>query len=197
MNASSEEFGSKEVTTRLWNLFNGQLLLLAEAKDVVRKDGRLDVSIHALIYSVLCTGESLSYLANRTSFRDCYILGRAVFETLLNAAFIISEDQSAAKLAHKHALQKSYRNLKRELKVGKRKIVLTYKPYIKPDKNIREALNDFTSKKGREITSWTEESLASSVVSQKYLYCFCHSCGSRNQSREAKAGYRIKCGMTP
>jgi len=168
--APAFSFGTPEVNERIIDLFNHQLILLANTRQAVKENANMDVAIHALIYSAICSGESLSLLAKRTHFRDCYILGRTLFETLLNAAFILSKGQGAAIRAHRHATQKTYRNLTRELEIGGMKISLSVPELKEPATELKIALEEFTGKKGREITSWTEESISERIkfIREKY-----------------------------
>jgi hypothetical protein len=163
-------FGTLEVNERIIDLFNHQLILLANTRQAIKENSNMDVAIHALIYSAICSGESLSLLAKRTHFRDCYILGRTFFETLLNVVFILSKGQDTTIRAHRHATQKTYRNLTRELEIGSIKISISIPELKEPDTELEIALKEFTGKKGREITSWTEESVTERIksIEQKY-----------------------------
>ncbi len=78
--------------------------------------------IGPLLWAAAQSCDSVNKLAYYGKLRDCFSLGRCVWETLLNAAYVhISGDEIADK-ARKHALQKSYRDLDRSLEVGKARI---------------------------------------------------------------------------
>lgn len=92
--------------------------------------------------------------------RDCYSIARSIIETAINACFIIAEGEPAAERAARHALQKSYRDLKRESVVGDSVIRLVYGgvPDVTDIAGLREDMDEFTSGAGRE-KGWTDLSV--------------------------------------
>jgi hypothetical protein len=50
--------------------------------------------------------------------RDCYGIGRSIFESAVNVAYITARGPEVALMARRHATQKAYRNLLREDPAG-------------------------------------------------------------------------------
>lgn len=93
--------------------------------------------------------------------RDAFILARSVIEGLINVCYILGEGSEAAKRAESHAKQKSVRDLDRSLEVSDFRISLRWAgaDELEIDADLQSALDEFTSKKGREITEWAEDKL--------------------------------------
>lgn len=156
------ELGSVDDTGRFWLFFRHQIGLLEKARQIVMQaDGeRLQVII-PLLYAVVETSDSISVLAQKGKLRDCFVLARTAFETIVNLCFILCEGDEAVRLAKQHAQQKAYRDLNRDLDIAGNKIVLRWTGVdkIKIDAELQSAIADFTSKKGKEITKWTTETV--------------------------------------
>jgi len=113
----------------------------------------------SLLDCVADTLDSFLILGLKKKARDCYILSRTAFETMVNIAFICAQGEKAADRAISHAKQKGYRDRHRELEAGGMKISVKAASEI-DTRLLQEVQNDlqqFTNKKGREITSWTPE----------------------------------------
>lgn len=166
----NNEFGSVDGTGRFWLFFRYQIGLLEKARQLVmQEDGeRLQVII-PLLYAVIDTSDSISFLAQRGKVRDCFVLARTAFETIVNLSFIFSEGDEAVKRAKQHAQQKAYRDLNRDLDIAGDKIVLQWTGVdkIKINAELQSAIAHFTSKKGKEITSWTSETVKNRIESIK------------------------------
>lgn len=167
MSRSSEsEFGSIEVTHRLWQFFITQTDLFEKAYKSAYEQltGEVWGVILPLGYSAVDTCGSIASLAQHGKTRDCFVLSRTVFETLVNICFILAKGESAAVRARRHALQKSHRDLARESVINRRGINLKYEGEFNLTLDTQAALDEFTSKKGREITSWTPETTAEQIA---------------------------------
>jgi hypothetical protein len=102
---------------------------------------------------------SLWFLIPNNRFRDAFVTGRTIFLTILNACFICSQGSGLAEKALRHAKQKAYRDLNRELRINERKIVLAYSGNVSVDADLDAAIREFTGAKGQELPQWTSESV--------------------------------------
>lgn len=107
--------------------------------------------------SILTLGNS----GRPSGVRDCLPLGRSVVETLINVTYILAVGEEAAARMERHAMQKTYRDLYRVKEVEGFCIgyAAPSRPDISKHPEIEAALNEFTGKKGKEITTWTDVSL--------------------------------------
>ena len=164
--AKTGEFGSIEATHRLWLFFTKQIQLLEQARISIMQENAERWSVLAsLLYAAVDTSGSVLSLAQTGKVRDCYVLARTVFETIITICFICAKGDEAVRRAKNHALQKAYRDLSRELDISGRKLMLKWNGEVKSDSNpeLQAALAEFTSKKGREITSWTPETVQEQI----------------------------------
>lgn len=117
--------------------------------------------IGALLWAAAQSCDSLNKLAFYGKQRDCYVLARCAWETLLNAAYVFVAGDAVAEKARKHALQKGYRDLSRSIKVGSAEVGISSsaKIDISAFPKLGEALRDYTNKRGQEVRDWIEESV--------------------------------------
>ena len=73
----------------------------------------------------------------------------------MNGLYVISSDSEVANKAFKHARKKEIRNHGQSIQIGPFETVLQMS---NPPDNLEELVNEFTSKKGREL-NWTSDSL--------------------------------------
>ena len=106
---------------------------------------------------------SLGVLVKQLKLRDAYVIARVVYETSLNACFLITDHQVLSLRAHTHAKQKALRGLARAIEVSGEKIfefkVEGVEALLQRPKH-KEWLEEFTTKSGREVTSWTPENVS-------------------------------------
>ncbi|CAA6813820.1 MAG: Unknown protein [uncultured Sulfurovum sp.] len=108
------------------------------------------------------TIRSVILLAENNHNRDLIILSRPFLESVINVGFICAEEDKAVISSKKYAYQKGYRDLFRGIELNNFKIKSGFSDYIDEfekaaPKAMKEALSDFTTKKGREVMSWTPE----------------------------------------
>lgn len=160
------EFGSLEATYRLWQFYARQTQLLEKARLSVLLESTERWSVLTpLLYAVVDTSGSILSLAQIGKVRDCFVLARTDFETIVNICFICAKGDETVKHAKNHALQKAYRDLSRELYISRQKLSIKWNGNIDPADNpeLQTALAEFTSKKGREITGWTPETVQQQI----------------------------------
>lgn len=105
---------------------------------------------------------SLSVLVRRQALRDSYVIARVIYETATNACFLLTDATRLSERAEVHAKQKTLRNLVRQIEVAGSK-VFEFKHQstdaLMQQPTHKKWLDEFTSKSGREITSWTPETV--------------------------------------
>lgn len=126
----------------------------------------LDMTHHWMQSTVLLASGVLTTLA---SFRplsrpggvgDCFVLARKAFETMVNIGVICALGDSASRRMERHAVQKRYRDLQRH-----NDFLAEYLGHsafsfgVPTDDDVAAALLEFTGRKGREITQWTNETV--------------------------------------
>jgi hypothetical protein len=123
----------------------------------------------------LDTGKSIKLLAENNHLRDLIILSRPFIEGIINVGFICAKGDEAIIKSKKYAYQKGYRDLFRELRLNDFEIkngLTSGKEFIDQHRpqNLVDALEKYTSKKGNEKTSWTEETSKQKVeeISKQY-----------------------------
>lgn len=119
-------------------------------------------SAYPYLDSVLESLASFRLLVLRERLRDSYVIARCVYETSLNACFVLTDTDVLTTRASIHAKQKSLRNLVRTIEISDETI---FKYEMKGSEEIlqhpdhKKWLEDFTTKTGREVSSWTPENV--------------------------------------
>ncbi|WP_179336309.1 DUF5677 domain-containing protein [Winogradskyella costae] len=108
------------------------------------------------------TLQSIILLTENKHYRDLIILSRPFFESIINVGFLCAKEQKAVENSKKHAYQKGYRDLFRGIDINGFKIKSGFSDFIKEyeqaaPNEMKEALAEFTTKKGKEVSSWTPE----------------------------------------
>jgi hypothetical protein len=170
---NQDDFGSYEAVKRGLIIFNQQVELSRQAYAILlrQKIDYYDV-LAPLLYSINDSCDSIMFLANKGKVRDCYILSRTIFETVVNFCFICTMGRETAEKAKRYVLQKSYRDLHRETETGKLKFLVKWQGEVNSSlvPGLDDAIKEFTSKKGREINEWTPENIQQkiNVVEDKF-----------------------------
>ena len=122
------------------------------------------------------TGQSIKLLAEHNHLRDFIVLSRPFIESIINVGFICAKGSEAIIKSKKYAYQKGYRDLFKSIQIEDFKIDVGLDDVHKDllvkhlPQNMIDALKEFTSKKGKEITSWTNETTKEKIeiISKKY-----------------------------
>ncbi|MDB6173330.1 MAG: hypothetical protein JWL59_2641 [Chthoniobacteraceae bacterium] len=111
-------------------------------------------------------------LLENNKVRDCFTLARCIFETTINACFIAGNGQTTESQAVKHAVQKAHREKQRRFTFRHTPLNVGWPHGPVPPNHpmVVAALAEYTSKKGREITSWTQEAIEERIEAiEKWL----------------------------
>lgn len=119
--------------------------------------------------------KSIILLLENKHFRDVIVLSRPFLEAIINIGFILAKGDEAVIDSKKYAYQKGYRDLFRGIDVNDFKIKSEFSEFedkfekVAPQ-HMKEALKDFSTKKGKEINSWTPETTKAKVevIGKKY-----------------------------
>lgn len=108
------------------------------------------------------TVRSMLLLAENNHYRDLIILSRPFLESVINVSFICAEGDKSVIASKKYAYQKGYRDLFRSIDINDFQIKSGFSEFVSEfekaaPKEMKEALAEFTTKKGKEIMEWTPE----------------------------------------
>ena len=159
--------------------FDKQLAFLNEVILAIAPDKIGFIELTSVIGPILKlnldTGKSIKLLAENNHLRDLIILSRPFIESIINVGFICAKGDEAIIKSKKYAYQKGYRDLFREIKLNDFEIkngLASHKDFIDQHRpqNLVEALEEYTTKKGNEKTSWTDETAKQKVeeISKQY-----------------------------
>ncbi|UVA78030.1 DUF5677 domain-containing protein [Pandoraea commovens] len=146
-----------------WDWFDQVAALVKQTKRSISEgDLNTPAPLYPLLDSIDESIESLAMLVRRQRLRDSYVLSRVIYETAVNVCFLLVDPVPLGKLAFSHARQKSLRNLKRAIRIAGT-LIFEFEPegteqFLSQPTN-QAWLREFTSKSGREITSWTPENV--------------------------------------
>jgi hypothetical protein len=170
---SNDNEANRQNQTSLCHQFGRDLLRLqTEAIDELLHDlSALDSlnsqpEVYVPVLMMQAVGVSIHSVLSLTrerdmGIRDCFGIARSAVETALNAAFISASGNAMAEKAVRHMRQKRWRDLRRQGRVGSLNITVSRDVGMSVDDlpGLREALNEYTNRKGDEIRDWTPESL--------------------------------------
>lgn len=167
------EFGSDESTGQVFSFYVNQVAVLrdlTESPEVNRAPGRIS-SLYPLLFSIRSTGLSIDLLARHGYLNECFILARAFLERLISYIYLLfcDEDEHSKYLAH--TKQKGFRKLHRFVKAGNLRAEIKWSGSVdlSKERELKKAIDLFTSKTGREITKWTSTTLSDrlAIIAEK------------------------------
>lgn len=174
MKINEEKFNSADsVEVALSQLQRQGHLLISVGKKLLHKDASATAAVLGFMMPAVADScGSLWFLVPNHRFRDAFVTGRTLYLTVLNACFICALGPKSAERALRHASQKAYRDLDRELKINNWRFAIraSSKPEADSDPRLKAAIGEFTWPKGREITQWTPESVTHQLekIDSKY-----------------------------
>lgn len=141
--------------------FDTVVELLADVKSNAADSNKVG-TLYAFLDSVHESASSLRTLVMSQALRDSYVIARVIYETAINACFLLTSPNVLSERASVHAKQKSLRNLVRRIEIAGTSL-FEFKhrgaDALMQEPLHRQWLDEFTSKAGREITSWTPENV--------------------------------------
>jgi hypothetical protein len=140
--------------------------LLRMSYSILLKEKKENYDVLApLLYSIIDSNDSIAFLSQKGKVRDCFVLARTIYETTVNFCFICAKGKETVERARSHAIQKSFRDLHRELEIGTNRLKVDWQGGVdlSAHPEIEKALKIFTNKQGREITSWTPETVKEEI----------------------------------
>jgi hypothetical protein len=157
VNAHVERFESVSFARTADAFLSGQLKLMGCLADEISKIDRADV-LSPLLITGARSGKALVSLSRGGFVQDALIVARGFFERLLNACYLAVADDEVVKSYRNHGLQKSFRTRNREVEAGDVKVAIRTVEEMDPSDvpGLEEALDEFTSKRGKEKTRWTQ-----------------------------------------
>lgn len=146
-----------------WSFFDAVEKILVEviSRTKVAESTRVGL-LFPFLDSVQESASSLRLLVTQQALRDSYVIARVIYETAINACFLLTNPVELSARANIHSKQKTLRNLVRRIEIAGASI-FEFKP-VGAEKLMQKPahkqwLDEFTYKSGREITSWTPENV--------------------------------------
>ena len=137
-------------------------LLVALAAEVQSAPSSPYGLLYPFLDSIEESTRTLRVLANQLLLRDSYVIARVIYETAINASFLLTDPTRLSERASLHAKQKTLRNLVRRIEIAGTPL-FEYKQSsadeLMQEPTHKKLLDEFTSRSGREITSWTRENV--------------------------------------
>ena len=173
MSENKANIGSIESLQKFWKLLDDHRQVLEEARELtLKQQGATWLIAAPSSFAIFFSIESLLILARMGKTGDCFVLARVIFETIINICFVFAGGDGTAERAMRYAKQKGSRDLSRMMAIGGSKLSLKWEAIDGVDlpDDISEALQEFTSKKGREIRKWTPQSIKQKIelIDKKY-----------------------------
>ena len=167
-----------DITIELEHL-EKQIALMSKVTQAISPENigyrELTSVIGPLLTLNLSTAQSVKLLADNNHFRDMIILSRPFIEAIINIGYICAKGNEAVLKSKNYAYQKGYRDLFRGLNVNGLEIsssLIGHKDYIDQfvPENLQSALKEFSTTKGKEKSSWTNETAKEKleVVGERY-----------------------------
>jgi hypothetical protein len=121
-----------------------------------------------LLVNLSSSCDSVVTLARIPHYGDAWVAARTAFLTIINICFIAAKGEAAADRAWRHAYQKGYRDLDRTVSINDIRWLLRWEGKGAIDLNqmpeLKHAIEEFSTKSGKEKTAWTEEALDEQIA---------------------------------
>lgn len=146
-----------------WQFFDDISISLVRLINSTKEadSGKIGV-LYPFLDSIKESSVSLSLLLRSHALRDSYVIARVIYETSINACFLLTDPTRLSERARVHAAQKTLRSLVRLIEVAGTK-VFEFKhrstDLLMQQPTHKLWLEEFTSRSGREVTSWTPETV--------------------------------------
>lgn len=131
-----------------------------------RLNGRSSALV-PLLMGIGNTAEGVSILAGSGHTNEMYMVGRALVERTVTMCYLLVCDDDEYERYDKYTRQKAYRVLDQQISVGAHtaRVYYTGKDEIDVSSipGLKEALDEYTSRRGRAVTRWSKVSLSDQV----------------------------------
>jgi hypothetical protein len=129
-------------------------------RDLPKVEDAMSVMYSAMLGSMAESLRTILYISELGFYRDTLALSRTILEISINIAYFSIQGEEAVSKTIKHIKQKSYRDVMRSCKIGDFEFhsAVGRKVDVWMSDELKEAIDNFTSKKGKEIRSWTGDS---------------------------------------
>jgi len=170
-NDDAASFGSRDLSQQMREFLLAESNMLKKACQTGFSGRAKEIGI--VLASCCNNASAIATLGQEELFfyNEAIVLARAFVERVINFCYLLVCDESEYQNFLKYSLQKGYRKLDRHIAVGNKIVGIKYTGGIEPDTvpGLSDALKDFTSGHGREITHWTKASISErlSVISQR------------------------------
>ncbi|HOJ19660.1 MAG TPA: DUF5677 domain-containing protein [Ignavibacteriaceae bacterium] len=169
----NKNYGSESFLLESQKLLESEThIFLSIFRKIRNSSNDIDVGVGTLIIAFIDSSRSLLLLAKNQKLRDSYLCARTIIEIILNIGFFSAKGKPAIDKAMNYAKQKSYRDLNRKLHIGEIFVGIGLNDFdkIPVDEELKKCIEEFTSTKGKEIRSWTNESTTDkiAIISEKY-----------------------------
>ena len=140
-------------------------ILFDVVNTIPKKNEGLAVAFFMTLWAIMDSCQSIFILSKNKKMRDCFICARAIFDSALNIGYYSVKGNEILDKAFNHSLQKSYRDLKREIELNDFKLIIGIKDIesIPKTDRLRKSMEEFTSKKGLEVRAWTGDNIYTKI----------------------------------
>jgi hypothetical protein len=144
----------------LWReCFHKHINILATCEKLVRESSsKRAVKLYPLFSAIIEDSISLDLLATNSRVNQCYIISRALLERVINLSYLLYASDDEYNSFVDYTKNKAARSLSRKIEIeGQKKVSLEFSSdgYELPQ-DYKDAVDKFTSTKGREIPRWTK-----------------------------------------
>lgn len=134
----------------------------AEHFRLSQRNSRCFGVVFPLLDAASTSTDSLVDLCQQRKVRDGFVIARMIYETLVNACFVLAGGPDVAERAWRHSQQKALRDLDRTIELSGKPVVhvrWSGADEVMAHPESKKLLEEFTSRNGREVMSWTPESV--------------------------------------
>ena len=133
--------------------------------EAVKNNNDRDKDTYPILHGIVSNIHSIALLTEENKCNDAFIIARALVERLITYLYLQCCSQDEYKNYIAHSQQKSYRKLNQSLKVNDKEFII--KSNLEVDfelnKKLKEHIEQFTGKKGGEITRWSKTNIVNKL----------------------------------
>ena len=159
-NAENWTFSSPETIHFFCEALDFQITYLAESTKSAKPGNRSSI-LAALLVTSARTATKIADLCREEYYGESVMLARSVVERCINFGYLMYCEESEYNRWIDHGFQKMYRRMSLDISTAGLRIVTDGTRNFSLEDNpwMQKLLNQFTSKKGNQITRWTTTSI--------------------------------------